>query len=72
MKVRFSVVITYYREVEDLCAIVQHFHDEKYVITSIFCHSKGQITVMHLGLLFENEFCNGLNRQLIRDISMAV
>ncbi|XP_039688356.1 uncharacterized protein [Medicago truncatula] len=44
VKVRFSVVITYYREVEDLCAIVQHFHDEKYVITSIFCHSKGKIT----------------------------
>jgi hypothetical protein len=35
-------------------------------------HSKGQITFMHLRLLFETEFSNGRNRQHIRDISMAV
>ncbi|CAI8606099.1 unnamed protein product [Vicia faba] len=31
----------YYREVEDLRAIVQHFREENYVITAIVGHSKG-------------------------------
>lgn len=71
----------YYREVEDLRAVVQHFREEKYVITTIVGHSKGQITVMHLHLFLETEFSNGMNRQLIslgfltqllRDISMTV
>ncbi|MCH81986.1 hypothetical protein A2U01_0002781, partial [Trifolium medium] len=30
----------YYREVEDLRAIVQHFREKKYVITAIVGHSK--------------------------------
>jgi hypothetical protein len=61
----------YYREVEDLRAIVQHFREKKYEITAIVGHSKGQITVMHLCLLFETEFCNRPNRQLIRDTSLS-
>ncbi|XP_058725020.1 uncharacterized protein LOC131596397 isoform X2 [Vicia villosa] len=36
----------YYREVEDLRAIVQHFRGEKYVITAIVGHSKGGNVVL--------------------------
>ncbi|CAK8569854.1 unnamed protein product [Lathyrus sativus] len=36
----------YYREVEDLRAIVQHFREEKYVITAIVGHSKGGNVVL--------------------------
>jgi alpha/beta superfamily hydrolase len=41
----------YYREVEDLRAIVQHFREKKYEITAIVGHSKGQITVNALMLI---------------------
>jgi hypothetical protein len=41
----------YYREVEDLRAIVQHFREKKYIITAIVGHSKGQITVNALMLI---------------------
>ncbi|KAI5393513.1 uncharacterized protein LOC127097865 isoform X1 [Lathyrus oleraceus] len=36
----------YYREVEDLRAIVEHFREEKYVITAIVGHSKGGNVVL--------------------------
>ncbi|XP_027333820.1 uncharacterized protein LOC113848482 [Abrus precatorius] len=36
----------YYREVEDLRAVVQHFREEKYVITAIVGHSKGGNVVL--------------------------
>ncbi|GAU34451.1 hypothetical protein TSUD_06620 [Trifolium subterraneum] len=36
----------YYREVEDLRAIVQHFREKKYVITAIVGHSKGGNVVL--------------------------
>ncbi|ESW33014.1 hypothetical protein PHAVU_001G036300 [Phaseolus vulgaris] len=36
----------YYREVEDLRAVVQHFREQKYVITAIVGHSKGGNVVL--------------------------
>lgn len=36
----------YYREVEDLRAVVQHFREEKYVTTAIVGHSKGGNVVL--------------------------
>ncbi|WJX09647.1 hypothetical protein P8452_00459 [Trifolium repens] len=36
----------YYREVEDLRAIVQHFREKKYIITTIVGHSKGGNVVL--------------------------
>ncbi|KAF7817384.1 BAAT/acyl-CoA thioester hydrolase carboxy-terminal protein [Senna tora] len=36
----------YYREADDLRAVVQHFRDEKYVITAIIGHSKGGNVVL--------------------------
>ncbi|MED6148123.1 hypothetical protein PIB30_050193 [Stylosanthes scabra] len=33
----------YYREVEDLHAVIQHFREQKFVITAIVGHSKGNI-----------------------------
>nr|XP_027189991.1 uncharacterized protein LOC101502020 isoform X2 [Cicer arietinum] len=64
----------YYREVEDLRAVVQHFREEKYVITTIVGHSKGKImyrvteeslmdrlnTITHLACLSIPENCRTL------------
>lgn len=36
----------YNREADDLRAVVQHFHEEKYVISALIGHSKGQSTNM--------------------------
>lgn len=59
----------YYREVEDLRAVVQHFREVKYEITAIVGHSKGQTM---LCLLYETEFSIGLHRQLIWNTFLAV
>jgi len=52
----------YYREVEDLRAVVQHFREQKYVITAIVGHSKGQITII---LIIVTEVISTLNIQHI-------
>lgn len=60
----------YYREVEDLRAVVQHFREEKYVITAIVGHSKGQIRLPFC-LLHEIEVSCALNRLPISNASVA-
>ncbi|KAG5103512.1 hypothetical protein JHK84_048481 [Glycine max] len=64
----------YYREVEDLRAVVQHFREQKYVITAIVGHSKGKImyrvtedslmdrlsTITHLACLLIPQGCSVL------------
>lgn len=59
----------YYREVEDLRAVVQHFREVKYEITAIVGHSKGQIM---LSLLYETEFSYWTKQQLICNTLVAV
>jgi len=43
-------------EVEDLGAVVQHFLEQKYLITAIVGHSKGQIQITAILIISKLKF----------------